>query len=102
VVTNTGGAEEDEKIWIKKANAAFIQLCWILKARKIAIATKLTVFRSNVKSVLLYGCQTWKVAQWITRDLQTLTNSFITPIRCTVNTTWKLTNRCLRKTFKIF
>jgi hypothetical protein len=27
VVTNTGGAEEDEKIWIKKANAAFIQLC---------------------------------------------------------------------------
>lgn len=27
VVTNTGGAEEDEKICIKKANAAFIQLC---------------------------------------------------------------------------
>jgi hypothetical protein len=51
VVTTTGGTED----------AAFIQLYPVCKAKQISIKTKIKIFSSNVKSVLLYGCETWKV-----------------------------------------
>jgi len=47
VVTSAGGAAENMRMWIQKANAAFIQL-----AREISIATKIQIFVNNVKSVL--------------------------------------------------
>jgi hypothetical protein len=36
--------------------------------------TKLKIFNSNVKAVLLYGCETWKVTNSITQKLQSLIN----------------------------
>jgi hypothetical protein len=46
--------------------------------------TKLRIFRTNVKVVLLYGCETWKVTSDITNRIQV----FI--------------NRCLRRIFRVF
>ncbi|MDR2074666.1 MAG: hypothetical protein LBP31_00370 [Holosporales bacterium] len=45
--------------------------------------TKLKFFNSNVKAVLLYGCETWKVTNPIMQNLQ----SFI--------------NRCLRRILNV-
>jgi hypothetical protein len=39
---------------------ALIQLYPVWRAREIPIETKLTIFKSNVKSVLLFACETWK------------------------------------------
>jgi hypothetical protein len=64
--------------------AAFIQPYPVWKAREISIKTKLKNFKSNIKSVLLFACETWKSTKTILKDLQT----FI--------------NRWLRKIFKIF
>ena len=62
---------------------AFVHLYPVLRNNKISTRTKLCIFRSNVKSVLLYGSETWKVAKTTTSNL----HAFI--------------NRCLRKILNI-
>ena len=42
--------------------------------KNISIRTKLRIFRSNVKSVLLYGSESWKVAKTTTSKLQVFVN----------------------------
>ena len=36
--------------------------------------TKIRIFNTNVKSVLLYGCETWKLTKTIIYQLQFLVN----------------------------
>jgi hypothetical protein len=83
-ITTDGGAREDVKIRIRKAQVAFSQLSNIWRSNQLSLSTKLHVFNTCVKSVLLYGCETWLVANDVTRKLQV----FI--------------NRCLRRICKIF
>jgi hypothetical protein len=78
-----GGAEEDVKNRISKANIAFSQLNNIWTAGYLSLKTKIRIFESNVKSVLLCGCETWKSTAKTKRSMQ----AFI--------------NRCLRKIFRI-
>ena len=48
---------------------------WSKKHKKnISIRTKFRIFRSNVKSVLLYGSETWKVAKTTSSKLQVFVN----------------------------
>lgn len=74
VVSTSGGAEEDVKNRIKKANVAFVQLYPIWRNRNISRKTKLRIFNTNVKSVLLYACETWKVTSSVTSQLQVFVN----------------------------
>jgi hypothetical protein len=60
MMTSTGGTEDKVKAQIQKVNTAFIQRHPVCRAREISIETKLKIFRSNVKSVLLFACETWK------------------------------------------
>ena len=46
----------------------------VWRNNKISIRTKLRIFRSNVKAVLLYGSETWKVAKHTTSKLQVFVN----------------------------
>jgi hypothetical protein len=52
---------------------------------------KIQIFNTNVKSVLLYGCETWKTTNQITRRLQTFINKCLRRI---MNIKWtdKITN----------
>ena len=58
VLNVEGENDEDIKIRIQKARAAFVMLRKIWNAKEIKTCTKLRIFRSNVKSVLLYGAET--------------------------------------------
>jgi hypothetical protein len=60
MMTSIGGTGNEVKAQIKKAVTAFIQLYPVWRAREISIETKLKVFKSNVKFVLLFACETWK------------------------------------------
>ena len=60
IISKTGGTDEDIKSRIGKAWHVFVTLKPVWNNRKILINTKLTIFNSNVKSVLLYGSETWK------------------------------------------
>jgi hypothetical protein len=60
---------EDVKNKIFKANGAFNQLQKIWKSNDISLRTILRIFNSNVKTILLYGCETWEVTQEIRKKI---------------------------------
>jgi hypothetical protein len=55
---------------------------------------KIRIFNTNIKSVLLYACETWKTNKQITRRLQIFLNKCLTRI---MNIKWtdKITNEKL-------
>jgi hypothetical protein len=71
MMTSTGGTEDEVKARIQKANTAFIQLYPVWRAREISIETKLKTFNSNIKSILLFTCETCKSTK---KDFKRLTD----------------------------
>ena len=63
VVGEQRGTDRDVTARIGKARAAFVTLKNIWVSVGISRRTKLRIFNSNVKSVLLYGCETWRTTQ---------------------------------------
>lgn len=74
VIDEQGGASEDIKVRIQKARGAFVLLQKIWKSKVLSVHTKLRIFKSNVKPVLLYGSETWKLTTTLSRKLQSFTN----------------------------
>ena len=72
VVDQQGGTDRDITVRIGKARAAFVMLKNIWAFGGISMKTKLHIFNSNVKSVLLYGCETWRTSQMMQQKIQTL------------------------------
>lgn len=100
VIAVDGGSEEDVTTRIGKARAAFNILIKIWKTKNISLRTKLKIFNSNVKSVLLYGSETWKNNTTIISKLQTFMNHCLRRILGifwpnTINNIklWELTNQ---------
>lgn len=75
VVDQQGGTDEDIKSRIGKARAAFIMLKNIWASKEIRTSTKIRIFNSNVKSVLLYGSETWRMTKASIQRVQTFQNT---------------------------
>ena len=69
-VDNLGGSDKDVKIRIGKARTAFNMMGSIWKARNISLKTKVRLFNSNVKTILLYGAETLKTTKSLLHKLQ--------------------------------
>ncbi|GFS06236.1 hypothetical protein ElyMa_001218900 [Elysia marginata] len=82
-IDQEGGTSKEIKARIGKAQAAFTTLGRFWKTRDISLKTKLRIFNSNVKSVLLYGCEAWNASTMSIKRIQV----FI--------------NRCLRRILRI-
>ena len=67
VVSESGETEEDVASRIKKAKAVIVQLYPVWRNINISKEIKIQTFNTNVKSVLLYACETWKTTNQITR-----------------------------------
>ena len=74
VVSVNGGKEEGVASRIKEANGVFVQLYPLWRNHNISKVAKMRILSTNVKSVLLYACETWKTTNQITRRLQTFIN----------------------------
>ena len=74
VVSESRGTEEDVASRIKKADGVFVQLYPVWRNIDISKEVKLRIFNTNVKSVLLYTCETWKTTDQITGSLQIFVN----------------------------
>lgn len=74
VISKQGGAMRDVEQRIKKAKAAFAILLPVWNSNKLSKKTKLRIFNTNVKSVLLYACETWLVTKLLTHKIQTFIN----------------------------
>jgi len=70
-----GGTDRDVTARIGKARTAFIMLKNTWSSREISISTKLRIFNSNVKSVLLYGSETWRMTKKTKQKIQTFINT---------------------------
>jgi hypothetical protein len=73
-VSEDGGAIKNVNIRIQKAGGAFYRLQKIRQSTHIHRSTEIKTFNSCVKSVLLYGCETWLVSTEIQRKLQSFIN----------------------------
>jgi hypothetical protein len=60
IIDNTGGMQADITAHIRKAQASFGALNKIWHSTAYSTQTELRIFSTNVKAVLLYGCETWK------------------------------------------
>ncbi len=59
---------------INKARGAFSRLKNVWRASNINLHLKIKLFNSCVKSILLYGCETWFVTNKTTQKLQAFVN----------------------------
>lgn len=85
IIDNQGGTDADVKARIGKARVAFIQLKNIWSSKVITKRTKVRLFNSNVKSVLLYGSETWRRTKATINKIQTFIN---TCLRRILNIHW--------------
>ncbi|CAG9091595.1 unnamed protein product [Plutella xylostella] len=80
MVEEGGGADEDIESRIKKAKAAFAQLKPVWVSNVLTRRIKISLFDSIVKSVLLFGCETWRVTKGLTNKLQVFVNKSLRSI----------------------
>ena len=71
VATTQGGGGDDITCRIGKARTAFRKLNRIWKSSNYSIMKKVHLYNSLVKSVLLNGCETWKMDEGDARKLDT-------------------------------
>jgi len=87
VIDKEGGTDVDVGARIGKARAAFNMPRNIWKSKEMRTETKLRIFNSNVKSVLLYGSETWRYTKKALQKIQTFINSCL---RCILNSWWSV------------
>ncbi|CAH2293018.1 Hypothetical predicted protein [Pelobates cultripes] len=75
IIDQQGGTDADVKARIGKERVAFMQLKNIWACRELTLTTKIRLFNSNVKSVLLYYADTWGITKTTNRRIQTFINS---------------------------
>nr|KAG5686806.1 hypothetical protein BaRGS_013126 [Batillaria attramentaria] len=74
VVSKDGKTDEDIKSRTNKARHAFRTLRPIWRSTALSLRNKIRIFNSNVKSVLLYGSETWRTTKTGSHRLQTFIN----------------------------
>ena len=99
IVDKQGGTDADVKVRINKARTAFHLLRNIWSSRDLSYNTKIRLFNTNVKSVLLYGAETWRTTVCIQKKIQTFIN---TCLRGILRIRWPeiITNEDLWRTTK--
>ena len=74
IISTTGGTDEDIKARKRKTQQAFAMLNPVWRSTTLRTSTKLRLFNSNVKSVLLYGPETWRETASSIKALQVFLN----------------------------
>ena len=77
IADGTGGAQQDIGTRIAKARTAFKLLNKVWRSAEISTNTKVRIFNSNVKSVLLYGAETWRTIKTSDRQVQSFINRYL-------------------------
>ena len=84
LISKDNGGQKDIKARLGKARCAFAKLQNIWKSNQYTTKTKIRLYNSNVKSILLYGSECWRVVKGDMAKIDAFHN------------------RCLRKICRIF
>ncbi|VDP48333.1 unnamed protein product [Schistosoma margrebowiei] len=100
IIDEQGGSDADVKARIGKARAAYLQLSNIWNSKQLSTNTKIRIFNTNVKTVLLYEAETWRTTQVIIQKIQVFINSCLRkilqirwPDTISNNLLWERTNQ---------
>ncbi len=63
LISKDSGASKDIKTSLRKAQGAFSQLWPIWRSKQYSLKMKMLLYNSNVKSVLLYGSESWRAVK---------------------------------------
>jgi len=74
IVAEDGGTSKEVNVRIQTARESFSKLRSVWLSKSLRKGTKIRTFDACVKSILLYGCETWLVTKDIKRKLQTFVN----------------------------
>ena len=74
IIDKEGGTEAEIKARIGKAQGAFTSLGKLWRTKDVSLGTKVRIFNSNVKSILLYGCETWNASSSCIKKIQVFIN----------------------------
>ncbi|KAL9972125.1 hypothetical protein ACROYT_G018376 [Oculina patagonica] len=77
------GGEEDIKARLGKARGAFVKLNRVWDSSSVSRKTKIRLYKTMVKPVLMYGCESWKMNEGDAKKIDVFQN------------------RCLRRIMKI-
>ena len=80
IIDEHGGSDADVRARIGKARAAYLQLKNIWSSKQLSTNTKVRIFNTNVKTVLLYGTKTWRTTKVIIQKIQVFINSCLRKI----------------------
>ncbi|VDO68801.1 unnamed protein product [Schistosoma margrebowiei] len=80
IIDEHGWSDEDVKARIGKARAAYLQLRNIWNSKQLSTNTKIRIFNTNVKTVLLYGAETWRTTKAIIQKIQVFINNCLRKI----------------------
>ena len=89
-------AQKDIKARLGKARTAFSILRPIWKSNLCSLKTKIKLFNSNVKSVLLYGSECWRIIQSDMKKIESFYHGCLRKI-CKIFWPNKISNRNLLK-----
>ncbi|VDO50292.1 unnamed protein product [Schistosoma margrebowiei] len=70
IIDEHGGSDAYVKARIGKTRAAYLQLKHIWNSKQLSTNTKVRIFNTNVKTVLLYGAETWRTTKAIIQEIQ--------------------------------
>ncbi|VDO53402.1 unnamed protein product [Schistosoma margrebowiei] len=75
IIDEHGESDADVKTRIGKARAAYLQLRNIWNSKQLSTNTKVRIFNTNGKTVLLYGAETWRTTKAIIQKIQVFIDS---------------------------
>ncbi|VDP45953.1 unnamed protein product [Schistosoma margrebowiei] len=97
-----GGSDADVRVRIGKARAAYLQLRNIWNSKQLSTNIKFRIFNKNVKTILLYGTETWRTTKAIIQKTQVFIKNCLRkilwirwPDAISNNLLWKRTNQIL-------
>ncbi|VDO59449.1 unnamed protein product [Schistosoma margrebowiei] len=100
IIDEHGGSDADVKARISKARAAYLQLRNVWNSKQLSTNTKVRIFNTNVKTILLYGAETWRTTKSIIQKIQVFINSCLRkilqirwPDTISNNVLWERTNQ---------
>ena len=80
IIDTQGGTDADVRVRIGKARSSFKQLKKVWNCNNLTLHTKVRIFNTTVKPVLLYGAETWRITAAISKKLQAFINTCLRAI----------------------
>ncbi|VDO77485.1 unnamed protein product [Schistosoma margrebowiei] len=80
IIDEHGGSDADVKARIQKAAAAYLQLKNVWNPKQLSTHINVRIFNTNVKTVLLYGAETWRTKKAIIQKIRVIINSCLRKI----------------------